>query len=179
MTEPFIGEIRTFGFSFAPRDWTKCDGQTLPIQQNETLYSLLGTTYGGDGRTTFQLPDLRGRTALSFGAGTGLTNVPLGQSDGAETVALQAANLPQHTHALNATTSAANSEDPSNHFLAKAQTGAGSGTDVPLYNPLTTLRQMSTSAITSTGGGQGLPNMQPFLVVNFCLSLSGTFPPRN
>lgn len=179
MTDPYLGEIRTFAFNFAPSGWTTCDGQLLPIAQNQSLYSLLGTIYGGDGRTTFALPDLRGRASLHFGRGPGLAPVNQGQAGGTETVTLQVDHLPQHQHLVNATTAAADSDDASGRILATAQTGPNSGTEVPVYDPLTAQRQMRTDAITDTGGSQSHANMQPFLVINFCMALTGLYPPRN
>ena len=143
------------------------------------MYSLLGTTYGGDGRTTFGLPDLRGRAPVHFGTGPGLTNISRGEHDGAETETVLTENLPSHHHTVNATTVAANADDASGQILAKAQSNTSGGSDVLLYDPKTTLKQMSTEAITDTGGSQSHSNMQPYLAINFCIALVGTFPPRN
>jgi microcystin-dependent protein len=161
------------GFNFAPRGWAFCDGQILPINQNQSLYSLLGTTYGGDGRTSFALPDLRGRTPIHTGQSTG-TNHTLGSKSGEEAVTLAAAEMPQHTHQFKVATANATLQRVANtndSLLANAnvdmyRTGAGNTT----LNPAT---------ITNTGGSQAHENMQPWLAVNFCIALQGLFPSRN
>ena len=174
-SDPFIGQIQTFGFSFAPRGWAKCDGQLLQISSNTALFSLLGTTYGGDGRTTFGLPDLRGRVALHQGTGPGLTNRKLGQKGGAETVLLNANTMPTHTHVatLKGTTQPAAQLDdtPTGKVLAKGNT----------YHTGNSNTDMGATSITNadTGGGQAHANMQPYLVINVCIALSGVFPSRN
>lgn len=166
MSEPFLAEIRIVGFNFAPRGWAFCDGQILPINQNQSLYSLLGTTYGGDGRTSFALPDLRGRTP--FHVGTGFT---LGSRSGEETHALTTAETPAHTHTLAVSNLPANTGDPSGAAFAAADgetayASIGSG-------------QMAGSAVASVGGGQAHENMQPYIAVNFAIALRGLFPSRN
>lgn len=172
--DPFIGQIQTFGFSFAPRGWAKCDGQLLQISSNTALFSLLGTTYGGDGRTTFGLPDLRGRAALHQGAGPGLTNRKIGQKAGAETVPLNANTMPTHTHVatLKGTQVAPLGVDnPTGKVLATGNK----------YSSGTSDTDMGATSITNanTGGGQAHANMQPFLCINFCIALTGIFPSRN
>ncbi len=170
MATPFIGEIRMFGSNFAPRDWALCDGQLLAITSNPDLFSFFGTTYGGDGRTTFGLPDLRGRIPIHRGQGPGLTNRNLGLKSGTETVTLTAANAPSHTHPLTGTTTTADTGDPENAVpaLAGQATYSSSGTPV----------EMSSQAITNTSvtGGQSHTNLQPFQCVNFIVSLTGIFP---
>ena len=161
MLEPMIGQINMFGFNFAPRSWALCDGQLLPISSNTALFSLLGTIYGGDGRTTFGLPDLRGRTAIHAGSGPGLTPRTLGQRSGAEQVTLEESQIPSHAHA------APFSDGPGGIGGAYERlTPAGGATD----------QQVLTGA---TGGGQAHDNMPPFLAVNHCIALQGLFPSRN
>jgi len=174
--EPFLGQIQAFGFNFAPRGWAKCDGGLLQISQHSALFSLLGTTYGGDGETTFGLPDLRGRTPIHQGQGPGLTNRIIGQKAGAETVTLTASNMPTHTHAatLKGTTQAPPptfEDTPTGKVLAKGNEYSDGNSDT----------DMGASSITNanTGGGQAHANMQPFLTVNYCIALTGVFPSRN
>lgn len=170
MSEPFIGEIRMFGGNFNPRNWAFCDGQLLSINGNSALFSILGTTYGGDGRTTFGLPDLRGRVPLHVGRGTGLSNRPLGQKSGAEQVALSAANLPPHNHTLPAYEGFADEQDPTGRGPAKADDGEQNYSSDPSDTTLQT---------TNVGGGQGHNNVQPSLCVSFIIALYGVYPSRN
>ena len=171
MSEPFLAEIRIFGFNFPPRDWAECDGQILPINQNQSLYSLLGTTYGGDGRTSFGLPDLRGRTPLHEGQGSGLTNRQLGSKGGVDSAVLSAAQMPNHTHPLNATTDAADNRAPDENVFAT--------TADDRYGPATDLVDANSSALSNAGSTQPHQNMQPYQVLNFCIALRGVFPSRN
>lgn len=182
-TQPFIGEVRPFGFNFPPRGWAFCQGQILSIAQNTALFSLLGTTYGGDGRTTFGLPSFQGRAPLGMGQGPGLPNYAWGETGGASSVTLQTTNLPPHTHGIAATAA------------LPAHGGAGSSD-----NPLTNVPSGSTSAenyspassanvslgggsasLTAqpTGGGQPFGKMPPYLAINLCIALQGIFPARN
>ena len=172
MSEPFLAEIGMVGFNFAPRGWSFCDGQLLPINQNQSLYSLLGTTYGGDGRTTFALPDLRGRTPIHVGASNGGESHPQGQKGGAETHTLTAAEMPQHNHFQVATAQSANQSTPGGNLLA-ATTGNIYGAKTAVASTL------NTGSIAHAGGGQAHDNMQPYLAVNFCIALQGLFPSRN
>ena len=165
MSEPFLAEVRIVGFNFAPRGWALCDGQILPINQNQSLYSLLGTIYGGDGRTTFALPDLRGRTPVHVGSG-----INLGSRGGEETHTLSANEMPQHKHTFGVLDADGTTIDPRNNTLAKSS-------DDP-YQPADSVQPMG-NAIVNAGGGQGHQNMQPFLVVNFVIALQGLFPSRN
>ena len=165
MSEPFLAEIRMVGFNFAPRGWAFCDGQILPINQNQSLYSLLGTTYGGDGRTTFALPDLRGRVPIHAGDGH-----REGQKSGEETHTLQVNEMPQHDHQLQAYSDPANTDQPNKARLAQAP--------FPLYASGAT-GSMNSGTVTNVGGGQAHDNMQPYLAVNFCIALVGLFPSRN
>lgn len=171
MSEPFLGEIGIVGFNFAPRGWAQCDGQILPINQNQSLFSLLGTTYGGDGRTTFALPDLRGRTPIHVGNGH-----TQGESAGEETSAQNPAEMPTHTHSLHAVDANANQPSPSDNLLAIPPGAVGS-----IYSDTgATLDQnLDSSTIGNTGSGQGHENMQPFLALKFIIALQGLFPSRN
>lgn len=166
MSEPFLGEIRIVGFDFAPRGWAMCDGQILPINQNQSLYSILGTTYGGDGRTTFALPDLRGRTPMHVGPGD-----PLGERSGEETHTLSANEMPQHTHAAKASGEAGDQIIPTDNVLARSVN--------QIYHEPTNLSDMDGAAVTSMGGSQAHDNMQPYLTLNFVIALQGLFPSRN
>ena len=170
MSEPFLAEVRIVGFNFAPRGWAFCDGQILPINQNQSLYSLLGTTYGGDGRTSFALPDMRGRTPIHVGASNG-TEHRQGQKSGEEKHTLSAAEMSQHTHQLSGSDTAANQQAPASNLLGNN-----------LSNPYTAFANpvdMVSGTVTSVGGGQAHDNMQPYLTVNFCIALQGLFPSRN
>jgi microcystin-dependent protein len=166
MSEPFLAEVRIVGFNFAPRGWAFCDGQILPINQNQSLYSLLGTTYGGDGRTTFALPDLRGRTPIHVGE-----SYREGQKSGEETHTLSADEMPQHTHTARASSVDGNTPVPSPNILAQ--------TPSRIYNDPTNLVDLRADTVTSVGGGQAHENMQPYLALNFCIALQGLFPSRN
>ena len=183
MAEPFIGEIRIFGFNFAPRGWALCNGQLLPIAQNTALFSLLGTTYGGNGQTTFALPDLRGRASIHFGQGPGLTDREQGGAGGEESVTLTTAQLPAHTHAANCRSTSADAQDPSGKVWATVfEHTPHPHTHIPgvdAYQAGAPNAQMSPSAIGNTGGSQSHDNMPPFLVLNFCIALEGIFPARS
>jgi microcystin-dependent protein len=174
MSEPFIAEIRMFGFNFAPQDWAFCNGQTLPIQQNTALYSVIGVTYGGDGRTTFMLPNLQGRAPMCAGQVTGLTPRSLGQSGGAANVTLTTAQMPTHTHAVNASTSTTgNLPDPNNAIWAQV-----SGRNAKAYTATATPAAMNPAALSTTGGSSQHNNLMPYQVLNFCIALVGVFPVR-
>lgn len=172
--EPFIGEIRLVGFNFAPRGWEFCNGQILSIAQNQSLFSLLGTIYGGDGRTTFALPDFRGRTPIHQGDGPGLSNYRMGQKGGSETTTLNVNNLPNHNHTLQVSGNAGDSDNPSNGFLAKTVGGAE-----PYKTLENNLHSMNYQAITSTGGGQSFNNISPYTVANYIICLNGVYPDRS
>ena len=169
MSEPFLAEITIVGFNFAPRGYAFCDGQLLPINQNQSLYSLLGTTYGGDGRTTFALPDLRSRVPIHRGNDSG-SNYALGQKGGEETHTLNANEMPSHTHTIQGSADAATQSDPTGNVLAKS---------TQLYRQSTNLVDMVSGTMSNQGGGQAHDNMQPYLAVNFCIALQGLFPSRN
>ncbi len=171
MSEPFLSEIKMVGFNFAPRGWAFCDGQILPINQNQSLYSLLGTTYGGDGRTSFGLPDLRGRVPMHFNSAH-----PQGLKSGQEAVSLTTVEIPSHTHDARATSAPASSVNPSGNL--PGVTG-GSLFSITPYGELTSPVDLASNALSNTGAGHGHENMQPYLALSFCIALSGVFPSRN
>lgn len=172
MSEPFIGEIKMFAGNFAPQGFAFCDGQLLAISQNDALFSLLGTIYGGDGRTTFGLPDLRGRVPIHMGNGPGLSPRTIGSKSGSETVTLTAANLPAHTHGLAGSAEAADSGNPKQRVPAT--------TAEAIYGPAgDPTAPMSPNALGQTGGGQSHTNVQPFQCLNFIIALYGVYPSRN
>ncbi len=175
MSEPFIGQIMMIGFNFAPRGWAFCDGQLLPVSTNTALFSLLGTTYGGDGRTTFALPDLRGRVPTHQGTGAGLSTRKIGQRFGNETVALTAANVPAHTHTakLHAKDDEGDAEEPSGAALAKSENTFKDD------DPDAEMKDGSVTVEANTGGNQAHYNMQPTLCINFVIALVGLFPSRS
>lgn len=174
MTEPFIGEIQLFGFNFPPYRWASCDGTTLPIQQNTALYSLLGTSYGGNGQTTFQLPNFVNRAATAPGQGAGLTPRVLGEAFGSNTVTLTQAELPSHSHPLtiyNQNDASKRSGTPAaGNYLGLPTTGT------PFVATSTPNTQFSPSMIAPSGAGQPHENRQPYLATNFCIALQGVFP---
>ncbi|MBV9245668.1 MAG: phage tail protein [Methylobacteriaceae bacterium] len=173
MGEPYIGEIRIFAGNFAPAGWAFCDGQLMAISDNDALFTLIGTTYGGDGQSTFALPDLRGRVLLHQGQGGGLSNYVLGQSGGVESVTLTTQQLTNHTHALFAASSNQVTSPTGAQMLAEA-TSTQSG--LHIYRPSGSGTNIIPSSISSVGGGQPHENRQPFLGVNFIISLFGIFP---
>lgn len=166
MAEPFLSEIRLFSFVFAPKGWALCNGQLLPINQNQALFSLLGTTFGGDGRVNFALPDLRGRLPIHVGSGH-----TLGERGGEQAHTISIAELPTHTHVANATTATSTTNTPGNTLLLAQSVAAN------LYaSANSNLVAMAASSIANVGGSQAHLNMQPFLVLNFCIALQGIFP---
>ncbi len=168
MAEPFLSEIRIMSFSFPPRGWTLCNGQMLPINQNQALFALLGTTYGGDGRTTFALPDLRGRTPIHFGAGH-----TLGERGGEQAHTLTISELPMHTHFFNANSTAATTNNPG---PTTGTMGLAASAGSQLYGPAGNLVPMDPRGASTVGGSQAHLNMQPFLTLSFCIALQGIFP---
>ncbi|MBI1765939.1 MAG: phage tail protein [Acidobacteria bacterium] len=172
--DPFVAEIRIFPFNFAPKGWAFCDGQILPLSQNTALFSLLGTTYGGDGKSNFALPNMQGNVPIHAGQGPGLSLYDLGQTGGSETVTLLQSEIPTHNHIVRAYTGdAADSRIPnSNESLGTPSPGL-------LYDTTTTqLATMAPQAFTPAGGDQPHNNMQPYLTLNFCIALQGVYPPR-
>lgn len=168
MAEPFLGEIRMFGGNFAPNGWALCDGQLLQVSQNEGLFALLGTIYGGNGRTTFGLPDLRGRVPIDFGQGVGLPNYPIGTKAGSETATVTTAQLPAHNHfGLQVSQNAGNSPTPVGNVPAVAPVNAYGNTATANLN---------NAAIANTGGGASHNNVMPFLAITFIIALLGVFP---
>jgi microcystin-dependent protein len=162
MSEPFLSEIKLMSFNFPPKGWAFCNGELLPINQNQALFSLLGTTYGGDGRTTFGLPDLKGRSPMHMGSGH-----TLGESGGEQNHTLSISEIPTHVHAFNASTSNATTPIPTGNLLGAANN---------LYAGPTNLTSLLPATIGNTGGSQPHTNMQPYLTLNFCIALQGIFP---
>ncbi len=172
MSEPFIAEIRIFAGNFAPRGWAFCNGQLLPISQNTALFSLIGTTYGGDGRTTTALPNLQGRAPMHPGSGPGLTLRRLGERGGTETVTLTEAQLASHSHMVGATDDDAEETNPAGRLLALTP-----GEEA--YAPPGALADMAPQATAHTGGSQPHNNMQPYLTINYIIALVGLYPSRS
>lgn len=175
MSEPFIAEIRIFAGNFAPRSWAFCNGQLLPIAQNTALFSLIGTTYGGDGRTTTALPNLEGRAPMHPGRGPGLTSRRLGQRGGVETVTLTEAQMPQHRHTMRAASFIASSQVPSaSRVPARSMGGTAYQTETS-----SNLVPMEDAAVLPAGGSQAHNNLQPYLAINFIIALQGLYPSRS
>jgi len=172
MSEPFVGEIRMFAGNFAPRGWAFCDGQLLAVSQNDALFSLLGTIYGGDGQTTFGLPDMRGRIPVHAGAGPGLSPRLLGAKFGSENVTLTANQLPAHNHPLQVTTDNGPDANPDGSALAGS-------TALETYADEIPAQDMAAASVTHVGGNQGHTNLMPFLCVNFIIALFGIYPSRH
>ena len=166
MAEPFLAEIRVFSFNFAPQGWAQCNAQLLPINQNQALFSLLGTQFGGNGQTNFALPDLRGRIPLHMGAG-----FIIGQSGGEQTHTLSIAEMPTHVHFAGCTPDDAATGTPTGNLLARSTNN--------FYTDPNNLTSLAPASITSVGGSQAHENMQPYLALNFCIALQGIFPSRN
>jgi microcystin-dependent protein len=172
VSEPFIGEIRMFGFGFPPNGWALCNGQLLSISQNAALFSLLGTTYGGNGTDNFALPNLQSRVPLHQGTGPGLSSYALGKAGGTEAVTLEVKQMPAHSHRVRATRSAADSDNPFDRVLAQPSQHAY------LSQP-DEHTVMNTAMIADAGGSQPHNNIQPYLTVSFCISLFGIYPSRS
>lgn len=181
MSEPFIAQIQMWGCNFAPYGWAFCDGAYLTIAEHAALYSLIGTTYGGDGRTTMALPDLQGRVPMHAGQGPGLTSREPGERGGVEQVNLSETTMPGHSHGLFAEDADASVTTTSAGYLARGGATGRGGRFVPIttYNPSQNLQPMSASALAGTGLGEGHANCQPYQVVNFCIALTGIYPGRN
>ncbi|MGE5493522.1 MAG: phage tail protein [Actinomycetota bacterium] len=175
--EPFVGQIKTWGFSFNPQGYALCNGATLNIQQNAALYSLIGVQFGGNASTTFLLPDLRGRVPL--GADYTRSQYLQGHTGGAETVALVAGNMPAHTHVMNASNTPAAFPLPGTTSELAQPGNWGNGSAIQLYGPNAAPVALAADAIAVTGAGAGHNNMQPYQVLNFCIALTGYYPSRN
>lgn len=179
MSDAYIGEIRTFGFNFAPKSWATCSGQLLSIAQNTALFSILGTTYGGNGTTTFALPDLRGRAPIHWGTGVGLANVSLGQVGGEENHLLIQTEMPTHNHTFAATTAAA-TKKPVNLGVFADDVDSQAVDYFAAFNaPNSSYVNLNPLSMPAAGGSQPHNNMQPYLVLNICICLFGIFPSRN
>jgi microcystin-dependent protein len=177
MSQPFVGEIRMFGGNFAPAGWALCPGQLIPISENETLFNLIGTTYGGDGESTFALPDLQSRVPIHQGTGSGgIGNYLLAQTGGVEQVVLAVQQMPVHNHVLIATNSG-QTQIPTAMTIPAVATSTKDG--IAVYGPPANLTTLNPSSITNTGGSLPHDNLQPYLVVNFIISLFGIFPSQN
>lgn len=166
MSEPFLSEIKIMSFNFPPKGWALCNGQLLPINQNQALFALLGTTYGGNGQTNFALPNLRGRVPIHMGSGH-----TLGEAAGSTAVTINIQQLPTHTHFWQGSGNNATTNDPTNNVLARA--------NADVYNIPSNLTTLDPSAVSSVGGSQPHNNMMPYLVLNFCIALQGIFPSQN
>ena len=174
MADPFVAEIRIFPFNFAPKGWAFCDGQLLPLSQNTALFSLLGTTYGGDGKSNFALPNMQGNAPMHPGQGPGLSLHDLGETGGSETVSLLESEIPSHSHAMRASGDVADNLVAVGNMLAKPL-GRGNS----LYNTTTSpLATMSDNAVAPAGGDQPHNNLMPYLTLNFNIALQGVYPPR-
>ncbi len=169
MADPFVAEIRMFGFNFAPKGWAQCNGQLLPLSQNTALFSLLGTFYGGDGKSTFALPDLQGNAPIHEGQGSGLSQYFLGQQGGAQFVTLLQSEMPAHSHTFNCSEETVNEASLTNFFFGAGETR---------YAAPAAVTQMAPQALSVAGGSLPHNNMMPYLVVNFCIAMQGVFPPR-
>lgn len=175
MADPFVAEIRIFPFNFAPRGWAWCNGQLLPISQNTALFSLLGTTYGGDGRSTFGLPNMQGNAPMHPGQGPGLSDQQLGQTGGSETVTLLQTEMAQHSHSVRAYTG-----DPADSRIPNPNETLGTPSPGNFYNPSTSgLAPMNPQAFSLTGNGQPHNNMMPYVTYYFNIALQGVYPPRS
>lgn len=171
--DPFVAEIRIFPFNFAPKGWAFCDGQLLPLSQNTALFSLLGTTYGGNGKSNFALPNMQGNAPMFWGQGPGLSLYDIGETGGSETVSLLESEMPSHNHSLNASIAPATLLSPSSSTsIARSVGGA-------MYNTTNTLNApLNANAVAPAGGDQPHNNMMPYLTLNFCIALQGVYPPR-
>jgi len=174
MADPFVAEIRIFPFNFAPKGWAFCDGQLLPLSQNTALFSLLGTTYGGDAQSNFALPNMQGNAPMHPGQGPGLSLHDLGEIGGSQTVSLLESEIPAHSHAMMSLPGTANRLVPGGNSMARAN----GSTPYIADSPAPPLVNMADRAITPAGGDQPHNNMQPYLTLNFCIALQGVYPPR-
>ena len=175
MADPFLGEIRPFGCNFAPRGWAMCEGQILPIQQNSALFSLLGTSYGGNGTSTYALPDLRGSVAIHQGQGPGLSSYTIGEQGGTETVTINTSDMPVHAHLMQVYASSANTNDPTQGYYAIPLAERHSQN---LYGDSVN-DTMGTTLASTADSNQPHNNMEPFMAINYCIALQGIFPSRS
>ena len=179
MSDQFLAEIRIFPFNFPPTGWAFCNGQLMPLSQNTALFALLGTTYGGDGKSTFALPDMQDNAPMQPGQGQGLSLRDLGEMSGVESITLLQSEIPLHAHTARAATGFANTDQPAGASLARGQfTFQGNSGAVPYYFTGETDTNMAPQAIAPAGGGLPHNNMQPYLTLNFCIALQGIFPQR-
>ena len=173
MADPFVAEIRIFPFNFAPKGWAFCDGQLLPLSQNTALFSLLGTTYGGNGKSNFALPDFQGRAPMFWGQGPGLSLYDIGQTGGSETITLLESELPAHAHQASGGAGSGPTSPANNTW------GAGAGrTPPPVYTNTAPNVNMAAATVSTAGTSAPQNNMQPYLTLSFCIALQGVFPPR-
>jgi len=180
MSEPFIGQITVFPYTFPPKGWADCAGQLLPIAQNTAVFALLGTFYGGDGRVTFALPDLRGRVPVGIGQSTAGSNYTIGEQAGVETVTLTTATMPLHTHTMAATQAQGTVNAPAGNVLASVFQGDFTGSNVGnVYNPGTPNTSLTPGSMGISGGSQSHNNIQPSLTLRYCIAMQGIFPPRS
>jgi microcystin-dependent protein len=181
MSQPFLGQITVYPYSFPPNGWADCSGQLLSISQFSALFSLLGTAYGGNGTTTFGLPDLQGRIPVGQGLLLGGDNYVMGETSGQENVTVLTSNMPVHSHALNATTGVGSTNNPDGLILAKPQVGGGRGSSDKgnIYNPGTVDTPLAPASVGPIGGSQPHNNIQPSLVLRYCIALQGVFPVRS
>jgi len=174
MSDQFVAEIRIFGFTFPPTGWAYCNGQLLPISQNTALFSLLGTYYGGDGRSTFALPNMQGNVAICYGQSPGLSLYEIGETGGSQTATLLSTNVPAHSHTFQASSRPATSSSPSGNALAKTSD------DAPIYAPFSEAHgQLNPAFLSSVGGSQPHNNLMPYLAMYWIIALQGVFPPRS
>jgi microcystin-dependent protein len=172
--DPFVAEIRIYPFNFAPKGWAFCDGQILPLSQNTALFSLLGTTYGGDGKSNFALPNMQGNAPMFWGQGPGLSLHDIGEVGGSDTVSLLESEIPSHSHDMMAIALAANRTSPVSNTFARAS----GGNPYIAASPLPPLVNLSDSTVAPAGGDQPHNNLMPYLTLNFCIALQGVYPPR-
>ena len=180
MASPFVAEIRMFGFNFAPVGWATCDGQLMPISQNTALFSLLGTYYGGDGKSTFALPNLQGNCAVHQGQGNGLSERFLGEMSGSPQVTLLTTEIPAHNHSFSVTTGAGTTNSSAGNQLGKGSSGnpVSGITQAKMYSTAAPQTAMNVQGLALAGGNLPHNNMMPYLTVEFCIALQGVFPPR-
>lgn len=178
MADPFVAEIRIFPFNFAPKGWAWCDGQLLPLSQNTALFSLLGTTYGGNGKSNFALPDLQGRAPMHPGQGPGLSLHDLGETGGSETVTLLESEIPSHSHTISVGATPGNVKIPGPSVSLSRSSGGSAYLAPPASNPIANPVSMAVETLAPAGGDQPHNNLMPFLTFYFCIALQGVFPPR-